>query len=297
MKEKELLKKFGKTFQEWYPKIKNEKLAGKFSQVSDCNVFFPHQVEINYDESTWNDFSKFMTAYNTEMRTALAENNRVENKYASSVNSLRNQLNANTIDFFNSLLESRRANILVMYTENRSYSSSKLGSLIYSVNETKFDELAFQAMADEVFSEQWKNNSLNTGAMPYSYCFGSSNYCDDYGCSKISVITGGEDDVLVTIKNSSGEVVRHGYIIGGSSFTFNVPDGTYQVFFYSGSGWNPKKFMGTTTCGELHGGFVSRENVTKDNHITLLSQKMTYELIRQEGGNLITQPSSKSEAF
>jgi hypothetical protein len=167
--------------------------------------------------------------------------------------------------------------------------------ITYSVSKTSFDKQAFQNVADDAFEEQWKSNSLSTGAMPYSYSYGASNYCD-YGCSKISVRTGGAD-VLVTIKNISGEVVRHAYINGGYTFSFNVPDGQYQVFFYSGTGWNPNKYMKSTSCGTLHGGFVSGEDVTKDDYISLYSQQMTYELILQQNGNLSTKPSSKDEAF
>lgn len=133
--------------------------------------------------------------------------------------------------------------------------------------------------------------------MPYSSCYGSSNYCSDWSCSKIKVITGGSGDVLVTIKNSYGKVVRHAYIKGGNSFTFNVPDGSYQVFFYSGTGWNPNKQMPSSSCSYLKGGFVSNESVTKDNYINLYSQIMTYELILQQQGNFSTKPSSKNEAF
>ena len=59
--------------------------------------------------------------------------------------------------------------------------------------------------------------------MPYSYCYGASNNCGSYGCSEISVRTGGAD-VLVTIKDGSGDVVRHAYINGGYTFTFNARD-------------------------------------------------------------------------
>ena len=199
-----------------------------------------------------------------------------------------------TSDFAGKLSD-RKSQILTTETETKQFNSPTLGLITYSVSKTSFDKQAFQNVADDAFEEQWKSNSLSTGAMPYSYCYGASNYCD-YGCSKISVRTGGAD-VLVTIKNISGEVVRHAYINGGYTFSFNVPDGQYQVFFYSGTGWNPNKYMKSTSCGNLHGGFVSGEDVTKDDYISLYSQQMTYELILQQNGNLSTKPSSKDEAF
>jgi len=297
LKERVLENKFGETFLQWYPKLKEEKLAKKTKQINECNFFFPELFEVQYDERTWNDFSSFMSAYNTENRDASIQNKRFENEFSSNVTNTTGQLNSGVIDYFNNQLENRRSQILTQQPEQRSYSSPVLGLISYSINKVQFNKEAFQSMADDVFEEQWRSNSLSTGSMPYSYCYGGSNYCDDYGCSKISVITGGANDVLVTIKNSNGNVVRHGYINGGSSFTFSVPDGRYQVFFYSGNGWNPNKFMTTTTCGDLRGGFVSSENFTKDNYISIYNQVMTYELILQQDGNLSTQPSSMSEAF
>jgi hypothetical protein len=51
------------------------------------------------------------------------------------------------------------------------------------------------------------------------------------------------------------------------------------------------------SCGALKGGFVTNEEFSKDNSITLYSQIMKYELILQRDGNLRKLPSSESEAF
>lgn len=294
-KETELTKKFGETFSLWYPKLKDEKLLKKVNKSGECSSFFPDLNEVSYDANVWNDFEKFMIAYNSETRESQIQNNKTENQYASNVASTKSQLRSGVMDYFDGKLSDRKSQILTTETETKQFNSPTLGLITYSVSKTSFDKQAFQNVADDAFEEQWKSNSLSTGAMPYSYCYGASNYCD-YGCSKISVRTGGAD-VLVTIKNISGEVVRHAYINGGYTFSFNVPDGQYQVFFYSGTGWNPNKYMKSTSCGNLHGGFVSGEDVTKDDYISLFSQQMTYELILQQNGNLSTKPSSKDEAF
>jgi hypothetical protein len=294
-KETELAKKYGETFSLWYPKLKDEKLLKKVNKSGECSSFFPDLNEISFDANIWNDFEKFMIAYNSETRESLIQNNQTENQYASNVASTKSQLRSGVMDYFDGKLSDRKSQILTTETETKQFNSPTLGLITYSVSKTSFDKQAFQNVADDAFEEQWKSNSLSTGAMPYSYCYGASNYCD-YGCSKISVRTGGAD-VLVTIKNISGEVVRHAYINGGYTFSFNVPDGQYQVFFYSGTGWNPNKYMKSTSCGTLHGGFVSGEDVTKDDYISLYSQQMTYELILQQNGNLSTKPSSKDEAF
>ncbi len=294
-KEKELEKKYRETFSIWYPKLKDEKLLKKTNKSGECGNFFPDMNEISFDKNVWNDFEKFMIAYNAETRESNIQNKQAENEYASNVASTKSQLRSSVTNYFDEKLADRKSQIISSQSETKTYNSTALGVITYIVNRTSFDKQAFQNVADDAFEEQWKNNSLNTGATPYSYCYGARNYCE-YGCSKITVRTGGAD-VLVTIKDNSGVVVRHGYINGGYTYSFNVPDGQYQVFFYSGTGWNPNKIMTTTYCGTLRGGFVSGEDVTKDNYITLYSQQMTYELIMQQNGNLSTKPSSKNEAF
>lgn len=140
------------------------------------------------------------------------------------------------------------------------------------------------------------NNSLYTGATPYSYCFGSNGSCNDNGCSELKVRTPSNSDVLVTIKRY-GKVYRHAYIKAGSSYTFEFPNGTYQPFFYYGKGWNPNKFMKETDCGTLKGGFITNEHFGKDSPQNLRNNILTYELILQQNGNFSTQASSKNEAF
>lgn len=141
----------------------------------------------------------------------------------------------------------------------------------------------------------YQDNALKTGAMPYSYCFGSKNSCSS-GCSKIKVEAPYGSDVLVSIKKDD-VVVRHAYIRSGGAFTFNLPNGSYQPFFYYGKGWNPNKFIKTTSCGDLKGGFVSSETVGKDDSQYLDNNILTYTLILQQNGNFSTSPSDKGEAF
>lgn len=294
-KERELEKKFGETFSIWYPKFKDEKIIKKSSNGGICSNYFPILSELFYDSNVWNDFEKFMTDYNSVTRNVQIQNEKTENQFASKVLYIKSQLRSGVINYFDENLSNRKSEIITTETEQKAFNSPTLGRITYSIDKTTFNEQAFQNVADDAFVEQWKNNSLSTGATPYSYCFGSINDCD-FSCSKITVRTGGSN-VMVTIKDNSGDVVRHGYINGGYSYTFNVPDGQYQVFFYSGTGWNPNKIMTTNSCGTLRGGFVTGEDVTKDDYISLYSQQITYELILQQNGNLSTKPSSKSEAF
>lgn len=144
--------------------------------------------------------------------------------------------------------------------------------------------------------DKFIDNSLRTGAEPYSYCFGSNKSCSEYGCSKIEVKTPYNSDVVVTIKRN-GKVYRHAYIKSGSKYAFEFPNGTYQTFFYYGKGWNPNKFMKKTTCGKLKGGFIESEHFGKDSPQSLHNNVLNYELILQQNGNFSTKPSNSDEAF
>ncbi len=145
---------------------------------------------------------------------------------------------------------------------------------------------------EKAIYEKYINNSLRTGATPYSRYYGGNTSCDDYGCSQIKVRTS-NSDVIVTIKRND-EVVRHAYINSGSSYTFSFPNGTYQTFFYYGKGWNPNKSM---KKGEMKGGFITNESFGKDDPQYLSNNVLTYELILQENGNFSTRPSNPEEAF
>lgn len=297
LKEKELEKKFGSTFTSWYPKLKDEKLLQKTSRIGNCSGFYSDLYEISYNKDDWSEFEKFMNSYDNKIKTAQIQSKQAETQFSNNVSATKRSLKSGVINYFDTRLSNNKSQILSTETESKTFNSPTLGIISYNITKTSFNKQAFQNVADDAFEEQWKYNSLSTGSMPYASCYGSSNYCNEYGCSQIKVITGGSGDVLVTIKNYNGKVVRHGYIKGGYSYTFNVPDGNYQVFFYSGTGWNPNKQMQSSSCSYLKGGFVSNEDVTKDNYINLYSQIMTYELILQQQGNFSTKPSSKNEAF
>lgn len=143
--------------------------------------------------------------------------------------------------------------------------------------------------------DRYKDNSLANGAQPYSAYYGTNKTCQHYGCSEICVKAPYSSDVLVLVKkdNSNGQVIRHGYIKAGRQVCFEIPDGRYQVFFYYGKGWYPKKKM----SGGIKGGFLTDEVFSKDQPQYLSGQVLTYELILQRNGNFSTTPSSENEMF
>lgn len=136
--------------------------------------------------------------------------------------------------------------------------------------------------------EQYLSNTLNTGVAPYK------NTILKGSTSEIRIKTGYSTDCdVVAIVKHNNEIVRNAYIQAGDSYTFKIPNGTYQVFFYGGKGWNPSKEM----LDGYVGGFVTDESFSKDNPVTINHQILEYELILQRNGNFSTKPSNKSEIF
>ena len=152
----------------------------------------------------------------------------------------------------------------------------------------RFEETLRNERSATLEESPYINNQLSTGDTPYP-CTGISGRQ-----SQIEVKTGGgsESDVVVIIKRDD-IIVRNAYIVSGDSYTFNLPNGSYQVFFYGGKGWNPEKNMPSGVSG----GFVANESFSKDEPITLKHQSLVYELILQRDGNFSTEPSSADEMF
>ena len=182
--------------------------------------------------------------------------------------------------------------------ENRTYESSYNSSSTatstdddktYIDNSLNTGNSLYQETQASIENNPYYNNSLSTGASPYT-SYGSSAT----GESQISVSTSYDSncDVVVIIK-SGGNIARNAYIRAGGSHTFYLPNGTYQVFFYGGKGWNPNKSM----PNGLKGGFVANESYSKDSPVSLEYQGLTYELIPQPNGNFSTKQSSASEIF
>jgi len=150
--------------------------------------------------------------------------------------------------------------------------------------------------ASEVYNNKYINNSLQTGTTPYRRYYGGNAACKESGCSQIKVTTPDNSDVLVTIK-SNEKVVRHAYIRANSSYTFEIPNGTYQTFFYYGKGWSPEKEMKRADDTTILGGFISSELFGKDSPQLLNNNILEYELIVQQNGNFSQKPSNAMEAL
>ena len=138
------------------------------------------------------------------------------------------------------------------------------------------------------------NNSLRTGATPYSRWYGGNYSGLYYNFSTIKVTAPVSSDVIVIIKhnNSDGEVAAHGYICAGGTLSLDVPNGRYQTFFYYGRGWYPDKQM-----SGVRGGFLKDEVFSKADAEYLSDVELSYVLQLTTNGNFSTKSSSSSEIF
>lgn len=146
---------------------------------------------------------------------------------------------------------------------------------------------------EEKLLETYRGNSLSNGAQPYSDVYGNNK---SNGNSEIKVSASPTEDVVVLIKrsNSNGPVVRHAYIAKGCSYTFHLPAGMYQTFFYSGQSWCPTKRM----PNGLKGGFLQYESFSKDSPDNLPDYtQLTYSLTSVRNGNFSTKSSNEREMF
>ena len=158
----------------------------------------------------------------------------------------------------------------------------------------KRKEKSFQSELTEE-DKQYLDNSLSTGETPYSQYYGNNYKCPYDQCSGINVTAPQGSDIVVIIKRGSqkGKVVAHGYIRSGASYQFDLPDGTYQTFFYYGRGWSPNKVM----KDGIKGGFLQDEIFSKDNPQKIIRGVLSYILQLQRNGNFQTKESNAAEAF
>lgn len=152
-------------------------------------------------------------------------------------------------------------------------------------------ENAYRSSSTETATEAdvpYLDNRLQTGAIPYN-----NNDCEgNESTISVSTSSSSECDVVVIVKKNN-LIVRNVYIEAGDSYELSVPNGTYQVFFYGGKGWNPLKKIAHGYVGR----FVANESFSKDTSVTLTYQGVNYELIAQPNGNFSTKQSSASEIF
>lgn len=133
------------------------------------------------------------------------------------------------------------------------------------------------------------DNRLKTGSKPYAAIYGK----DKTGINTISFKTSKGSDYIVIIKTeSSEEVIGHVYIRGGETASLHIPNGKYNVFFYTGLDWNPNKQKDVVI-----GGFEEMEHIQKDGPISIYNQNAQYTLYPVQNGNLVLQEAEETDAF
>ncbi|MGM0582742.1 MAG: hypothetical protein ACQETL_18845 [Bacteroidota bacterium] len=289
-----LRNKYGSDVNLWKERINNSKLFNTPSGSPECGKFFTSNYKYSINRTALKEFEELVVEYQNHK----AENEQIsyQNKsnYESSLSTARRKLNYKGENFFDKQVNQDK----LLTTEERfySYTGDILGQLEYSFTTKVYKKDKLYDLLERSLKEQYKDNSLYTGAKPYASCYGTFNSCSGYSCSEIEVQASHNSDVIVTIKKN-GNVVRHAYIQAGDEYSFELSNGTYQPFFYYGNGWNPDKDIEGSDCRRLEGGFVSDEHIGKDSPQRIYQQILTYELIEQIGGNFQTRPSSKGEAF
>ena len=304
---KKIKSDFGEETDMWYQKIGEQKFLNVLTSNKNCDSFFKENNKrfyqpwsiygvymLSINNSAFKEFREFLSTVKKDKYNYKKESEKAISKYNNRARNAKKSLTSSG----RKMLERKMGatNFLSERNIDLVFNGDILGNINYSFPVNEFEESKFNSALDNVYLEQYKDNSLRNGAKPYSYCFGSSNSCGGYGCSQINVKTPYNSDVLITIKKND-KVYRHAYVKAGSSYTFNFSNGTYQAFFYYGKGWNPNKFMKNTSCGVLKGGFISSEHFGKDYPQNLYNQILSYELILQQNGNFSTKPSNKDEAF
>ena len=251
-----------------------------------------------------NEFYEFALQYLENKRNANNSNQNSLKKYNKDYRNLTSGMSRSLKE----KLKKKIAEKPLITSENKKFnylgSAGGIGEITYTFKNSEYDlkprvdffgnpiTPSLSGYVNEIYAAYYSENSLYTGATPYKYCYGSNNN----GYPSQVKIKSGASDVIVTIKRK-GKVYRHAYIKANSNYTFKVADGSYNVYFYYGKGWNPKKFMKNTNCGRLVGGFVSKVSVGKDMFLQLNNQYMTYTLTSVSNGNFSPQTSSIDEAF
>lgn len=171
-----------------------------------------------------------------------------------------------------------------------SYSSSRNDS--YNNNSKTNSSITRKPVKtqDEIWLEQYKGNSLKTGATPYRSVYGGNA---NSGNSSLKIKAPAICDVLVIVKRG-GSVVKHAYIRANQTYTFTLWEGTYQPFFIYGNSWCPEK---EAPNGQL-GYFLEDVSISKDYPQEIGDyQELEYTLQAVRNGNFRAASSNANEAF
>ncbi len=256
-----------------------------------CYKYYESNFTYNFNPNTIPELRRLLEDYTYNQEIIRDNNKNINQIYEDELKKHKIGLSPQEQKLLDKYLSD--SNPIIDDYERFNFNSNKLGNFDYTIPAKVIDEEKIIDAINKINDEHFKNHSLNNGDMPYAYCYGSANS----GPSKIK-INAGIGDVLITVKNLKNVVVRHVYVASYKSFTLRLQNGKYRVFFYYGTGWNPKRIMPKTICGNLTGGFVNNEFTNKDPEIVdLFYSGIEYTLKIQTNGNFQTENCSKDEAF
>ena len=285
-----MVDKHGSNASRWSTKLGKDMFMIQTKQ-NDCSPYFEHNDYYTLDPVAFSEFDRFLAEYKVHESEMSASNSQIERQFKSELTKLKGGLSAEAKARMDENINDESA--LTDHKKTFSFNWKGYGEYSYSLTEKEIDFDYIEESMEDVYEIQYRNYSLANGSMPYAYCYGRSNS----GGSGVRV-NAGSSDVLVTVKDMNDRVIRHAFIKANRTFTLNIPNGNYNVYFYYGTGWNPKRFMKDTDCGRLVGGFLRNESVSKDPGVLRLYDGiMVYTLTTQVGGNFSTAGSSKTEAF
>ena len=245
------------------------------------------------------EFKEFAKKYMKEKKAIDASNRIVEREYNSKYNNLTSGMSYSLKNKVKSRVNSKSLVTSIKEYYNFNFFHG-IGNVDYSFDKKRYNTSSLDDIVNDVYKEYYSDNSLYTGATPYSYCYGGNPYCSPPSgyaeCSFINVRASSNSDVIVIIKKNN-RVYSHAYIKAGGYYKFKLGNGSFQSFFYYGKGWNPNKYIKNANCGKIIGGFVNNESLDKSEVEYLYNSSMSYTLYSVENGNFRPISSNKNEAF
>jgi hypothetical protein len=247
-----------------------------------------------------NEFESFLTQYLKRKKAVDAENRVAERGYKSEFDNLTSGMIYSLKNKVKSKVDSNSLSTSKKTYHNYYGTDNGIGNIRYSFDKKEYTKSSLDDIVNDVYKEYYSDNSLYTGATPYSYCYGGNPYCSPPSgyaeCSFIDVRSSSNSDVIVIIKKNN-RVYSHAYIKAGGYYKFKLGNGNFQSFFYYGKGWNPNKYIKNANCGKIIGGFVNNESLDKSEVEYLYNSSMSYTLYSVENGNFRPISSNKNEAF
>ena len=272
----------------------------KTSKDIEClSCYNDYRANYIINDLAVDEFKDFVEQYMKEKKAIDASNRIVEREYNSKYNYLTSGMSYSLKNKVKSSVNSKSLVTSIKEYYNFNFFHG-IGNVDYSFDKKKYDTSSLDDIVNDVYKEYYSDNSLYTGATPYSYCYGGNPYCSPPSgykeCSFIDVRASSNSDVIVIIKKNN-RVYSHAYIKAGGYYKFKLGNGSFQSFFYYGKGWNPNKYIKNANCGEIIGGFVNNESLDKSEVEYLYNSSMSYTLYSVENGNFRPISSNKNEAF